>query len=85
VCLSMDEYLTSTWEEFEAWIRSAIGSNFGWKVRPLDNYSNRKMIADLIRDAMKPNIGFTLKSHARGKYMQSCGFKYPRGLSSRLF
>jgi len=55
--LGMDEYLTCTWEEFEVWIRSTIGSNFRWKIRPLDNYSNRKMIADLIRDAMKRNNG----------------------------
>jgi hypothetical protein len=60
----MDEYLTSTWEEFEAWIRSTIGSNFRWKIRPLDNYSNRKMIADLIGDAMKRNNGILPKNDA---------------------
>jgi hypothetical protein len=53
----MDEYLTCTWEEFEAWIRRTIGSNFRWKIRPFDNYSNPRMIADLIRDAMKRNNG----------------------------
>jgi len=51
----MDQYLSGTWEEFEAWIRRTIGSNFRWRVRPLDNLSNRKMIADLIRDAMNRN------------------------------
>ena len=60
----MDEYLTSTWEEFEAWIRSTIGSNFRLKIRPLDNYSNRKMIADLIGDAMKRNNGIFPKNDA---------------------
>ncbi len=55
--LNMDEYLTSTWEEFEAWIRSTIGSNFRWKIRPRDNYGNRKIIADLIRNAMNRNNG----------------------------
>ena len=58
----MDEYLTCTWEEFEAWIRITIGSNFRWKIRPLDNYSNRKMIADVIGDAMKRNNGIFPKN-----------------------
>jgi len=44
----MDEYLTSTWEEFEAWIRSTMGSNFRWKIRPIDNHGNRQMIAKAI-------------------------------------
>ena len=39
VSLNMDEYLTCTWEKFEAWIRSTIGSNSHWKIRSLDNAS----------------------------------------------
>jgi hypothetical protein len=53
----MDEYLNSSWEEFEAWIRRTTGSDFRWKVRPLDNSSNRKMIAGLIQGALKRNNG----------------------------
>ena len=60
----MDEYLNSTWEEFEAWIRRAIKSNFRWKVRPLDTPSKRKMIAGLIQDAMKRNNGVFPQSDA---------------------
>ena len=44
-------------EEFEAWIRDRIGSNFHWRIRPLDTASNRKMIADLILDEIKQNKG----------------------------
>jgi len=49
----MDNYLSGTWEEFEAWIRKTIGGDFRWKIRPQDNPSNREMIADLIENAMK--------------------------------
>ncbi len=53
----MDEYLTGAWEEFEAWIRTTIGGDFRWKIRPQDNVENREMVADLITDAMKRNGG----------------------------
>ncbi len=53
----MDEYLNSSWEEFEVWIRRTIGSDFRRKIRSLDNSSNRKMIAGLDQDALKRNNG----------------------------
>ena len=53
----MDEHLTGTWEEFETWIRDAIGADFGWKIRPRDTRENREMIADLIGSALKHNNG----------------------------
>ena len=46
--MAEEEYLTLTWEEFEAWIRKTIGGEFRWKIRPQDNASNREMVADLI-------------------------------------
>ena len=60
----MDEYLNSSWKEFEAWVRRTIGSGFRWKVRPCDNPSNRKMIAGLIQDALKRNNGVFPKNDA---------------------
>ena len=51
----MDELLSGTWEEFEAWIRETIGGNFRWNVRPQDTASNREMVASLIRDEMERN------------------------------
>lgn len=60
----MDKYLDSSWEEFQVWVRSAIGPDFRWKVRPLDNPSNRKMIAGLIQDAWKRNNGVSPKNDA---------------------
>jgi hypothetical protein len=38
----------ASWEEFEEWIRSTIGSDFRWCVRPRDTPSNRHMIARLV-------------------------------------
>jgi hypothetical protein len=52
----MEKHL-GTWEEFEAWIRETIGSDFRWRIRPLDNASNRKMIADLIQAKIRQNNG----------------------------
>ena len=53
----MEKHLEGNREEFEAWIRDTIGSNFHWRIRPLDTASNRKMIADLILDEIKQNKG----------------------------
>ncbi len=53
----MDDYLTGAWEEFEAWIRTTIGGDFRWKIRPQNNIANREMGADLITNAIKRNGG----------------------------
>jgi hypothetical protein len=53
----MKEDETGPWEEFEAWIRTTIGGDFRWKIRPQDTPSNREMVADLIMDAIKRNKG----------------------------
>jgi hypothetical protein len=53
----MEEYLGGTWEEFEEWIRTTIAGEFCWKIRPQDNVSNREIVADLIKEAMKRNDG----------------------------
>ncbi len=53
----MEHYVTCTWEEFENWIRKSIGGDFRWKIRPLDNPSNRVMVTDTIKDAIKRNDG----------------------------
>ena len=52
----MEKYL-GTWEEFEAWIRETIGSNFRWRIKPHDNTTNRKMIADLVKTKTRRNNG----------------------------
>jgi hypothetical protein len=53
----MEEYLKGSWLEFEAWIRREIGSDFRWKVRPMDTHSKRKLVAELILDSQRRNKG----------------------------
>ncbi len=44
----MDKHIEGTWEEFEAWIRDTIGSDFRWCIRPRYTRANREMIIDLV-------------------------------------
>lgn len=53
----MDKHLKGTWEEFEAWIRDTIGSDFQWCVRPQDTYTNREAVASLILKDIKQGNG----------------------------
>jgi hypothetical protein len=53
----MDKYLDGTWQEFEDWIRDAIGSDFHWHIRLQDTRLNREMIADLTLGIIKQNHG----------------------------
>ncbi len=53
----MDEHRDGTWQEFEAWIRHMIGSDFRWCVSPQDTRSNREMVADLILKDIERNKG----------------------------
>jgi hypothetical protein len=53
----MDNYLDGSWEFFEQWIRNTIGSDFYWRVRPMDKRSNREMIAELVQNDIKANDG----------------------------
>jgi hypothetical protein len=54
---TLDNYLKGSWEKFEQWIRNTIGSDFRWRVRPMDKQSNRKMVADLVLNDIKENNG----------------------------
>ena len=51
----MDNYLDGSWEKFEQWIRNTIGSDFCWRVTPMDKRSNRQMIAELVQNDIKKN------------------------------
>ncbi|NOY71602.1 MAG: hypothetical protein GXP14_04375 [Gammaproteobacteria bacterium] len=53
----MDNYLDGSWGKFEQWIRNTIGSDFRWRVRPMDIRSNRLMIVDLVQKESKENRG----------------------------
>ena len=53
----MEDYLEGSWLDFEAWIRREIGSDFRWKVRPMDSPSKRRLVAELIMDTQRRNKG----------------------------
>jgi len=57
----IDNDLDGSWEIFEQWIRNTIGSDFRWRVRPMDMRSNREMIAELVLNDIKENDGFFLR------------------------
>ena len=46
----MEDYLKGSWLDFEEWIRREIGSDFRWKVGPMDSPSKRRLVAELILD-----------------------------------
>ena len=56
--------LEGSWENFEAWIRTQIGEDFIWKVRPRDTLGNREMVIDSIKKATSHNNGSFPKNDA---------------------
>ena len=61
----MDNYLDGRWKKYVQWIRNTIGSDFRWRVRPMDKRSNRQMIAELVQNDIKENNGvFPRKIHS---------------------
>lgn len=53
----MENYLDGSWELFEQWIRNTIGSDFCWRVTPMDNRLNRQLLAELVQNDIKENNG----------------------------
>ena len=49
----IDNYLDGSWEKFEHWIRNTIGSDFRWRVRPMDQRANWQMITKLVQKDIK--------------------------------
>jgi hypothetical protein len=52
-----EEVLSGTWKEFETWIREQVGSDFIWKIRPLDIKANRLAVMESILRTIKENDG----------------------------
>jgi hypothetical protein len=53
----MIKYLEGAWEEFEAWIKETIGSDFSRRIRLQDTSTNREMLAGLILKDFKEGEG----------------------------
>ena len=60
----MDNYLDGSWEKFEQWIRNTIGSDFRWRVWPMDKRSNRQMLAERVQNDIKENNGIFPEKNA---------------------
>ncbi len=54
---TMGNYLDGSWEKFEQWITNTIGSDFRWRVRPMDKRSKRQMLAERVQNDIKENNG----------------------------
>jgi len=53
----MAAYLEGTWEEFKAWIRDTVGSEFRWRIRPADTLMNPGMVAEVILNDIERGNG----------------------------
>ena len=60
----MDNYLDGSWEKFEQCLGTSSVSDFCWRVRPMDNRSNREMIAKLVQNEIKANNGIFPEKNA---------------------
>ena len=52
-----EEVLSGTWKDFETWIREEVGSDFTWKIMPLDIKVNRLTVMESIIRTIKENDG----------------------------
>lgn len=50
-------FLSKTWEDFEAWIEEKVGGEISWKVRPKDTKVNRMIVAESILKTLERNSG----------------------------
>ncbi|MFB0508676.1 MAG: hypothetical protein ACETWT_18300 [Thermodesulfobacteriota bacterium] len=50
-------FLSNTWEDFEAWIKEKVGGEICWKVRPEDTKVNRMIVAMSVLTALEGNCG----------------------------
>lgn len=53
----LERLLTGSWEDFESWLRSAIGGPFSWKIRPRDTTVNRQVVLESVCAAIKRHDG----------------------------
>lgn len=60
---TMDNHLDGSWEKFEQWIRNTIGSDFRWRVRPMDKRSIWQMLPERVQNDIKENNGGFLEKN----------------------
>jgi hypothetical protein len=47
----------AAWDQFEGWIRTKIGGEISWKVRPRDTKVNRMIVAESVLYPLDRNGG----------------------------
>jgi hypothetical protein len=57
VKMKKKNFLSGTWNEFEDWIKTKVGGEISWKVRPWDTKGNRMIVAESVFDAINRNGG----------------------------
>jgi hypothetical protein len=57
VKMANKNFLSGTWEEFEGWVKTKIGGEISWKVRPRDTKVNRMIVAESVLDTLDRNGG----------------------------
>jgi len=57
VKMANKNFLSGTWEEFEGWVKTKVGGEISWKVRPRDTKVNRMIVAESILDTLNRNGG----------------------------
>lgn len=50
-------FLSGTWECFEGWVKTKVGGEISWKIRPRDTKVNRMIIAESVLDTLDCNGG----------------------------
>jgi phage host-nuclease inhibitor protein Gam len=50
-------FLSGTWDEFENWVKTKVGGEISWKVRPRDTKVNRMIVAESVLDTLNRNGG----------------------------
>lgn len=50
-------FLSGTWEQFEGWVKTKVGGEISWKIRPQDTKVNRMIVAESILDTLGRNGG----------------------------
>lgn len=50
-------FLSGSWQDFEAWIKAKVEGEISWKVRPKDTKVNRMIVAVSILKTLERNHG----------------------------
>ena len=50
-------FFSGTWQQFEGWVKTKLGGEISWKIRPQDTKVNRMIVAESVLDTLGRNGG----------------------------